>query len=179
MAAVRAGHAGRIQQAVDHHRVRIVGRLFQVIGDEIGKFFRPTGTGIDRQPARRLPVLAFLAHRTEVARPQERGEIAVGILACVEPEAGKPQVLGQLFATQAAAAVIERRRVVRQLLRLAIDDVVDVHRGVEVQAQMEELRLELAIAVGPQCVILAVADRLVLIPVQGFQRARQHLLVAL
>ncbi|KAG1077885.1 hypothetical protein G6F40_016936 [Rhizopus arrhizus] len=44
---------------------------------------------------------------------------------------------------------------------------------------MEELGLEPAWLVRPQRVVLAVADRLVLVPVQAFQAARQHPLVSL
>lgn len=176
---VRTGNAGRIQQAVHHHRVRIVGRLLQVIGDEIRKLFRPTSTGIDGQPARRLPILAFLADSTEVACAQECRKVAVGVLACIEPETGKAQILRQLLAAQPAATVIECRRVVSQLLCLAIDDVVNVHRCMEIQSQVEELGLELAVAIGPQRVVLPVADGLILIPVQRLKRPRQQLLMAL
>lgn len=103
----------------------------------------PAGAGIDRQATRRLPVLAFLAYRTEIARAQKRGKVAVGVLARVQTKSCKPQVFRQLLAAQPAAAVIERSRVIGQLLRLAIDDVVDVHRGMEVQPQVEEFRLNL------------------------------------
>jgi hypothetical protein len=168
--AIGAGHAGRIQQAVDHDRVRIGRRLFQVIGDEIREFLRLAHAGVDCQAARGLAVLAFLADRAEVAGAEEGGEVAVGVLAGVQAETGEAEVGRQLAVLDAALAVVERRAVIGQLLRLAVDHVEHAHRRMEVQAQVEELGLELARLVGPQRMVLAVADRLVLVPVQPSRR---------
>ncbi|MNI35873.1 hypothetical protein D3C73_899100 [compost metagenome] len=153
--------------------------MFQVIGDEVREFLGLAHAGVDGQAARGLAVLAFLAHGAEVAGPQERGEIAVGVLARVQSEPGKAEVGRQLTVLQPALAVVERSAVIGQFLRLAVDHVVHAHRRMEVQAQMEELGLEFSRLVGPQGMVLAVADRLVLIPVQRLQLARQHPLVAL
>src|SRR5690606_17156379 len=99
--------------------------------------------------------------------------------AGIQPEAGKAQVGRQLAAVDAAVAVIERDGVIGQFLRLAVDHVEHAHRRMEVQAEMEKLGLELSRLVGPQRVVLAVADGLVLVPVQLLHRRRQHPFVAL
>ncbi len=177
--AISTCHAGRIQQAINHQRVGVGGGLLQVVGDEVRKLLRPAHAGVDGQATRRLPVLAFLANGAEVAGAQEGREIALGIPAGVQAEAGKTEVGRQLAAMHAALAVVERRRVIGQFMCLAIDHVEHAHRRMEIQAQVEEPGLEFPRLVGPQRVILAVADGLVLVPVQLLQLTGQGAFMAL
>ncbi|KAG1386728.1 hypothetical protein G6F59_016723 [Rhizopus arrhizus] len=62
-----------------------------VVGDEIREFLRLAHAGVARQAACGLAILALLAHRAEVAGAEERGEVAVGVLACVEAEPGEAE----------------------------------------------------------------------------------------
>src|SRR3546814_3057080 len=47
--AIRAGHAFRIEQAVDRDRVRALRRPFEVIRDEDRKLLGPIHAAVDRQ----------------------------------------------------------------------------------------------------------------------------------
>ena len=171
--AVGAGDAGRVEQAVHHHRVGLRRRAFQPVGDEVGEFLGVAGAGVDRQAARGLAVLALDADRAEIAGAQEGGEIALGVLAGVEAETGEAQVGRQGLAVQAAAPAVEHARVVGDLAGLAVGQFVHAHRRFEEQAQVEELGEELAVAAAPQGVVAVEADRLVLVPVHRRDRRRQ------
>src|SRR3546814_12745559 len=66
--AIRAGHAFRIEQAVDRDRVRALRRPFEVIRDEDRKLLGPIPAAVDRQAPCRSTVLLF-AHDPAKLRP--------------------------------------------------------------------------------------------------------------
>ena len=91
----------------------------------------------------------------------------------IDAKARKAQVPGQFTALQAALAVVEHLRVIGQFAGHAVHHLVDLHRLLEEQAEVEELHLEAQLVVGPQRMVVAVADGLILVPVQRRHPGRQ------
>ena len=85
-------------------------------------------------------------------------------------EAGEAEVLRQARVLQATLAVIEHGGIVGQFLRLTIHHLIHPYRALVVQAQMKELHLETPALLGPERVVGAVADGLILIIVEGLHR---------
>jgi hypothetical protein len=171
--AVGARDAGRVQQRQHHHRVGAGRGALQVKGREVRELLRARQAGVDRQAARGQAVLPLAAHGAEVARAQEGRHVAQRVGVEVQAKAREAQVCRQRVRLEAALAVVEQRRVVSEFLRLAVGQLVEAHGALEEQPQVEELRLEAALLAGPQRVVGAKAQGLVLVPVQRGHRRRQ------
>src|SRR5262249_58247193 len=83
---------------------------------------------------------------------------------------GGGEMVGGAGACQTAPAVFEHRRIVGQFLCLTIHHFVHPYWAVVVQAQMKEPHLEAPAVLGPERLVSAVVNGLVLIPVEGLHR---------
>ena len=99
---------------------------------------------IDRQPARREPVLVELADGAEIGGAEEGAdlvEIVRPVDRRMQAEAGEAQI-GGLRRLQVLEA--EQVRAVEDALRLALRDLVHLHPLLVEEAAVEELRAEMA-----------------------------------
>ena len=90
---IGTGNAWAVQQRIDGKGgvARFDG--FKPEGRKIRKLFRRVGKGVHRQTTRRQAVLVSVIYRTEIARAEERDNIATRQLRRFEgAEAGKTEV---------------------------------------------------------------------------------------
>ena len=95
------------------------------------------------------------------------GEVGVEVQA----PAGEAEIVRQ-GRVEPGRAVVEQAGIVLDRPRLAIVDDEDPHRGLVVEAEVEELDPERQVGVGPERVVGAEAQRLVLVPGQLGQLLR-------
>ncbi len=163
--AVGAGGTRRIQQRVDHQMLVAGFRTLDPEFAEARKLFSGRQRGVDRQAARGEAVGLALADHAEVAGA-EQGHHLVLLVRLVDriehAEAGVADVLQRL------RAVIEFQRAEIEVVRVVLDfmdagggDFVELHRGVELHALVVEAQLEGGVAIGPEQLVGAVLDLLV------------------
>ncbi len=85
----------------------------------------------------------------------------------VDAKPGEAQVGRQLDAGESALAQLEHRGIVRDLLCSTRYDFVDPDRRVVVPSEMKKFHEEAQVIVGPQRVLVAIANGLIAIPVQA------------
>lgn len=118
---IGTGNAWAVQQRIDGKGgvARFDG--FKPEGRKIRKLFRRVGKGVHRQTTRRQAVLVSVIYRTEIARAEERDNIATRQLRRFEgAKAGKTEVAlpFQLFGIYPGIPVAEQLRAEVDLTRL-------------------------------------------------------------
>src|SRR5208283_3557368 len=120
------------------------------------KFLGARERGVDRQRPRRQTILARIASdRAKIAGAQERGYVCLPIRYELHPKTRKPRAILHRGGIDAACAPLEHRRIVENLARLAVDDLVKMHGLGEVAADMEELQAKRQPRVAPQRMVAA------------------------
>ena len=176
---IGTGNARAVQQRIDGKGgiTRLHG--FKPEGGEIRELFRGVSKGIHRQTTRREAVLVGIIHRAEVARAQERNDIASRQLRRFkDAESGEAEVAlpFKLAGIHARIAVAEQLRPEVDLTRLrgGLIQREHAHAAAEPHPHMEELGVQLtAFNVIPQRLFLIVTDGVVRLRRHGGQRFRQ------
>ena len=176
---VGAGHARAVEQRVDGKDggARLDG--FKPERGKVRELFRGVGKGIHRQAAGGEPVLVSAVHRAEVARAEERHDIATRQLRGLEgTEPGEAEVAlpDQLFGVYAGIVVVKQLRAevnFTRLLALRIQRE-HAHPATKAHADVEELDVQLAIFdIVPQRVPGIVLNAVIGLRGQIRQRRRQ------
>jgi hypothetical protein len=121
-----------------------------------------------------LPRIA--AHRTKIAGPKVRGHIGLPIRHELHAKARESHVIAHHFRIDAGLVEFEHCRAVDDLPRLAVDDLIEAHRFRETSADMKELQAKRQAGVGPEGMVRAEAQRLVLIVTELRHGRRQRIL---
>jgi hypothetical protein len=164
--AICTRDARRIQQSVDSELAEALGRPLEPECRKDRKLLGSIHAAVDGEAARRDAILHLATHRAEVARTEERDDVANRISVGEQPEAGEAQILRQARTVEPALAVVEHRGIVGDLARLTVYDLEHADGRFEEQPEVEELRLEAKLLFGPQRVIDPVRDGLMLVPVK-------------
>src|SRR5690554_1690963 len=160
--------AGRIEQTPYPHHVTAWLWSFQPVGAEPGKLLFAVYCGINGQPTGRHAVLHFGTNCTEVTGTKERSQIAGEVGLIVQAEAGIAQV-GWKVAEWLLTLVGKIIRVIPENGGLSVNHLMKRDGRLKIQPQMEELRLKGRVAVGPEGVIFAKPDGLVVVPADLFE----------
>ena len=123
------------------------------------------GHAVDRQAAAGHAVLVAGIGRAEIGGAEEDGDVLREVGVEMQPPAGEAEIVRQ-GRVEPGRPVVEQAGVVLDRPRLAIVDDEDPHRRLVVEAEMEELDPERQVGVGPQRVVGAKAQGLVLVPGQ-------------
>ena len=145
---IGAGDARAVEQ-----RINGKGRIawldgFKPEGGKVRELFRRVGKGVYRETARGKAVLVGVIHRAEIARAQERDDIATRQLRCLKgTEARKAEIAlpFQLFGIHTRFAVAEQLRTEVDLARHRgrLVQREHPHAAAEPHPHMEELHVQL------------------------------------
>ena len=177
---IGTGDARAVQQRIDGKGgiARLDG--FKPEGGEVRELFRGVGKGIYRQTARGKTVLVGIVHRAEIARPEERDDIAARQLRRFKgAEARKAEIAlpFQLFGIDTRVTVAEQLRAEVDLARHRgrLVQREHPHAAAEPHSHMEELHVQLTpFNVVPQRLFFIVADGVIRLRRHGRQRLRQR-----
>ena len=155
--AVGADDRGPLHQRIEQHRVAALFRLDVELG-EIGEFLRPVGDrDVERDAARREPILAQLADGAEIGRAEEGDPVVLApverpLARFLDAQAGEPGALRQV-ARRRAHRHVEIALFVDDLARLIALDHVNVDRLLKEQSEVKKGDREILGPVGEQRVI--------------------------
>ena len=176
----RAGDARGVEQAAQGQYARLLCRPLEPERGEARKLLGPRKRGIDGEGTRGQTVLPRIAaDRTEVARAEKRRHIVAPVGDKLHSKAGKTGTLLHEGRIDAALVPVEHRGIVDDLVRLTVDDLVHVNGFGEVAPDVEELHAKGEARVGPQRVVAAKANGLVLVVAELAHGGRHHVLVGL
>ena len=172
---VGSGRAHTVEQGEHRDRLCVGSGPLDPEFLEAREFLVTRLAGVDRQAARREPVVHARSEGAKVTRAQERRqlvEVARLIQRIVDTETGEAQVARHRPDRLVAAVVEERRGKIDELL-LRLAHLMHLHRLLEQPARVVELELEGKLLRLPPRAVGIEADIAILAVIIGLQPARR------